>query len=441
MTDARRRVLAIMGSGETAPTMGKVHRRLVTGLGSVPKDRPSAVMLDTPYGFQENADVITAKAQDYFRETVGQELEVASFRSQELMASDPVAYERMLADVRSAAYVFAGPGSPSYALAQWSDTPVATALADKLRAGGDGGIVTFASAAAITLGPFAIPVYEIYKVGQPPHWLDGLDLMGEAGLRAVVVPHFNNAEGGNHDTRFCYMGERRLSLLEEMLPEDVFVLGVDEHTACVMDLDASTVTVEGIGRITVRRRGHMTGIAAGETLSLAELASIGQGDTSTGALGKSTAPTTAGGATGAVPEHSEQPADVAREGPLLDEVSACEKRFEKALVAGDAREATAVVLEVEAVLAAWAGDMTQSDHLERGRSALRTLLVRLGQAAENGVRDPREAIAPYVEALLQARERARADRRWHEADELRDRLLEAGVEVHDGPAGTEWSLS
>ena len=42
-------------------------------------------------------------------------------------------------------------------------------------------------------------------------WLEGMNLMADAGLPAVVVPHFNNAEGGNHDTRYCYMGERRLS--------------------------------------------------------------------------------------------------------------------------------------------------------------------------------------------------------------------------------------
>ena len=105
-----------------------------------------------------------------------------------------------------------GPGSPSYALAQWKGSQVPAVLAEKLRTGG---CVTFASAAAVTLGAFALPVYEVYKVGQRPHWLEGLDLLAEAGLRAAVVPHFNNAEGGNHDTRYCYMGERRLSALED----------------------------------------------------------------------------------------------------------------------------------------------------------------------------------------------------------------------------------
>ena len=38
-----------------------------------------------------------------------------------------------------------------------------------------GGTVTFASAASLTLGRKTIPVYEIYKVGEPPRWLDGLE--------------------------------------------------------------------------------------------------------------------------------------------------------------------------------------------------------------------------------------------------------------------------
>ena len=29
-----------------------------------------------------------------------------------------------------------------------------------------------------------------------------------------VIPHYDNNEGGTHDTRFCYLGERRLSMME-----------------------------------------------------------------------------------------------------------------------------------------------------------------------------------------------------------------------------------
>jgi len=45
--------------------------------------------------------------------------------------------------------------------------------------------------------------------GRGPPLAAGLDLLAPAtGLRAAVVPHYDNAEGGTHDTRFCYMGER-----------------------------------------------------------------------------------------------------------------------------------------------------------------------------------------------------------------------------------------
>ena len=78
----------------------------------------------------------------------------------------------------------------------------------------------FASAAALTLGSHTIPVYEIYKAGEPASWVPGLDVVRSVtGLPAVIIPHFDNAEGGHHDTRFCYLGERRLSMMERELAE------------------------------------------------------------------------------------------------------------------------------------------------------------------------------------------------------------------------------
>ena len=63
-----------MGSGETAPTMAKVHRLLLSRSGPPPVP---AVMLDTPYGFQENAPELAERAQLYFRQSIGVDLEVA----------------------------------------------------------------------------------------------------------------------------------------------------------------------------------------------------------------------------------------------------------------------------------------------------------------------------------------------------------------------------
>ncbi len=410
------RLLVIMGSGETSPTMSKVHRDLLSRAGSGP-----AVMLDTPFGFQENADDISAKAMAYFKESVQREIVVASFRDAD--AADPLAYETMLARLREASYVFAGPGSPSYALAQWSDSQVPAVLAQKLRAGG---CVTFASAAACTLGPYSLPVYEIYKVGDRLRWLDGMNLTGEIGLPAVVVPHFNNAEGGNHDTRFCYMGERRLSLLEAMLPDDVFILGVDEHTACILDLDAGTATVAGLGSVTVRRQGQMSALPTGTTVGIEDLAGSAPG----GLQVSAPAPLAAAGVG----------SSAAAADPLVADIDRFEQSFDAAIAAGDAPGAVKIALELDDLLHDWSRDTTQSDLLDRGRAGLRAMIVRLGEAAETGLQDPRMVVGPLVEALLEARTQARSDNRWADADTLRDRLLAAGVEVRDTAAGTEWQL-
>jgi len=434
------RLLAIMGSGETAPTMSKVHRSLLGRLGPPPVP---AVVLDTPFGFQGNADDLASRAVEYFRESVQAGIAVASFRSSAETGS--VGYETMLNRVREARYVFAGPGSPSYALSQWRGTQVPVVLADKLARGG---CVTFASAAAVTLGPFALPVYEVYKVGQAPHWLEGLDLMGAAGLPAVVIPHFDNAEGGTHDTRYCYMGEARLRLLEDMLADELFVLGVDEHTACILDLDEQTATVAGRGRVTIRRRGRMAHLASGETVAIAVLAGLADGGVDDNGGG---ADRRGGGGVGVGSSGGgrSQPGPVAAAGvapvgvgasPLVEELARLRSEFDGSLAGGDPLGAVKAALAVDDLIVEWSRDTLQSDELDTARSTLRSMIVRLGEAAEGGLRDPREVVGPFVEALLAARSRARADKRWAEADILRDRLVEIGVEVHDTPGATSWEL-
>jgi len=416
------RLLAVMGSGETAPTMSKVHRALLARLGPPPVP---AVLLDTPFGFQGNADDLASRAVAYFRESVQADIAVAGFRSGAETGS--VGYETMLNRVREARYVFAGPGSPSYALSQWRGTQVPVVLADKLATGG---CVTFASAAAVTLGPFALPVYEVYKVGQAPHWLEGLDLMGAVGLPAVVIPHFDNAEGGTHDTRYCYMGEARLRLLEVMLADELFVLGVDEHTACILDLDGQTATVAGRGRVTVRRWGRMAHLVPGDTVSLAALAALADDNRGDGAGRSQPGPIAAAGVAPLVVGAS----------PLLEELAGLRSAFDTALAGGDPLGAVETALTLDNLVVEWSRDTLQSDEADTARSVLRSMIVRLGEAAERGLRDPREVVGPFVETVLAARARARDDKRWAEADILRDRLVEIGVEVKDTPGATSWEL-
>lgn len=54
--------------------------------------------------------------------------------------------------------------------------------------------------------------------------------------------------------------------------------------------------------------------------------------------------------------------------------------------------------------------------------------------------DVSDALAVEVEALIEQRAAARAEKNWPEADRIRDRLAELNVEVMDGPEGARWRL-
>ncbi len=423
------RILAIMGSGETAPTMAKVHRALFERLG--PEAVP-AVILDTPYGFQENADELSARTVRFFAESVGREVGVAVYRSRDV---DALTAATAIARIREARYVMAGPGSPSYALRQWVDGPVPAALADRVR---DGGILTMASAAALTLGAVTIPVYEIYKVGADPAWLPGLDILGPAtGLRAAVVPHYDNAEGGNHDTRFCYMGERRLRMLERQLPTGTFILGVDSHTALVLDLDRQAASVSGLGGVTVRVDGRGTVFPSGSEVGIEVLAEVARELAAGGMVDIGWEPGWGGTGRSQLPgEPAPRPAT-----PLQDEVADLEGAFVHALGLGDSRGAVAALLDIDSAVEARIRAGEDSPDLDNARSTFRALIARLGEAAGTVGGDPRSAVDPFVEALLTLRARAREARDWATADLIRDQLVAAGVEVRDGADGSSWVLS
>jgi peptidase E len=390
-------LIAIFGSGETSPTMTSVHKELTA---RVSQPRLNAIFLDTPFGFQPNADELVARTISYFRQHVGRELSLASFRHSG--GATALELEQFLSRLREANYVFAGPGSPTYALRHWRDTGVRDQLVEKIA---QGGCVAFASAAAIGLGAYALPVYEIYKVGDDPSWTAGLDVLGQIGVRCAVVPHYNNREGGTHDTRFCYMGEERLRLLESMLPDDLLILGVDEYTACIIDIEAQSVTVRGRGGVTVRRGGSER-VWTQTVFPLSEFQD----------------------------SHSRAVATPSRPEPEATDHGALDRSDVDGLVSA--------ILEMESVLQERIADIAGRDERDRVRAEMRHLVIRLGAIARDGGREGvRESVAPLVDVLLSLRGEARREQRFNDADRLRTILAECGVEVQDTPSGTAWSLA
>ena len=427
------RLLVIMGSGETAPTMKVPHRRVferITASGHA----ADPVMLDTPFGFQENAPILAASTTKYFSDSVSQNVEVAGLERTD--TGDTAAVESAMTKIRDANWVFAGPGSPTFALRQWQRTDLRDVLAEKLAATdqGGGGALVFSSAAALTLGVATVPVYEVYKVGMDPWWEPGLDLLSEIGINAAVIPHYDNQEGGNHDTRFCYLGERRLAMLEPELPDGAFVLGLDEHTGVIIDLDADSAEIVGKGGLTLRRDGASVRHQAGSTIALDVIRSGGS-------IGAADAvPTTAPADSSGQPTPVDTPTDHDAALGLAATARAMESKFNDALAGGDSQAAVAAVLDLDAAIVEWSADTLQSDEMDQARRSLRSMIVKLGTAATDGLRDPRSVLGPVVDAALAARRVAREEKAYAVSDAVRDGLDAAGIEVRDTADGVEWVI-
>jgi hypothetical protein len=457
----RCRVLAIIGSGETSPTMVTVHRDLVARLGL---DRPQATVLATPYAFQENAADVSARTERYFADSVGLGVRVvagASPRADPGMAPPLIPWDdedetRQAAAIRAADWVFAGPGSPSYALAHWQAGPVAAGLRDRVLAGD--GLTVLASAAAATAGRFTVPVYEIYKAGGAPRWLAGLDLLGALGLDVALIPHYDNAEGGRYDTRHCYLGERRLAGMERDLPAGAAVLGVDEHTAVLIDLRTDGIEIRGRGGVTVRRSGDSVVLPSGTRLSVAELRDLVQGiraakagagrraDGGPGAPGAAGGPGAAGSGArepggGAGPVAGSGAGGGDEPWPLPEIMAAAEQGFGAAAGGRDADAMVGVILELEAAITQWEADTDEDQGTEQARALLRGLIGRLGRAARDGLADPRDRLRPAVEPLLTLRATLRGAGNFAAADAIREALAGAGLDISDTPEGTRWQAA
>jgi hypothetical protein len=250
----------------------------------------------------------------------------------------------------------------------------------------------------------------------------------------VVIPHYDNAEGGHHDTRFCYLGERRLVQMEALLPTDTWVLGVDEHTGLVIDLDAGRADVVGNGTVTIRVDGTSQVHPSGSTIALEHLVDPSATATTTAASTPTTATTTA---TTAAEPAAIPPATTS----LSTDIAEAAAEFDAAIEASDADGAVRAVLRAEAAIHAWSADTLQGDDADRARSTLRAMITRLGAAARDGLVDPRTIRGPLIDILLDIRAGARADKQYELSDLVRDRLAAAGITVNDTAEGAVWEIA
>lgn len=408
--------IVLMGSGELTATMVEVHKGLLSQL----EGSPQAAFLDTPAGFQLNVDQISLKAVEYFRNHVQQPLAVAAFKSREKTTA--LDAEQAFHVLRESAYILIGPGSPTYAVEQWNGSPVPEIFA---RCIANGGCLVAASAAALTVGRFTLPVYEIYKVGQKLHWVEGIDILGKFGLNLVVIPHWNNAEGGTHDTRFCFMGKPRFQKLVALLPEKVPVFGLDEHTACILNLASDEAEIKGIGAVTLLHNDRRITFKSGDRFPLDVL----RGGSVTGVWQPAEA---------AAPERPK--IGNGGQDAFWDRVHSLEASFQKGLASHNARESTNALLELDRRIWQAQADLENEEFITQARDILRELIVLLGNELASAPQDEAGCLAPLVEALIELRQNFRADKKWAEADAIRDILYRVHITVEDTEGGSHWQL-
>jgi peptidase E len=410
--------IVLMGSGELTGTMVELHKSLLQPYGR----SAVAVFLDTPAGFQLNVDQISQKAATYFRQRINRTLQVASFKSAD--DPDPFAREQAFETLRQADYVLIGPGSPTYALDQWCRSPVPDLLAEHVE---KGGCLVAASAAALTMGRLTLPVYEIYKVGQPLHWADGLDMLKRWGLNLVVLPHWNNAEGGNHDTRYCFMGAPRLQMLEALIPPGFQLLGLDEHTALVIRTAQSHATVHGVGGVTLRRSGREWVFGKGDRIPLSLLRGEAGGEPETARdTDRSRDPSPTG----------ENPASE----KVWDKLHAMADAIRTALNEGEDRRVAGGLLEMEHFIWQVLAVLEEQDGVGAAREIFRELLASLLTQFAARPPDRENCLRPLVDGLVSLRTRLRTQKKWEEADAVRDCLAQAGITVEDTPDGARWHI-
>lgn len=303
--------VVLFGSGETSPAGGAVYEALVRRMGR--STSPRIAVLETPAGFEPNSALVAGRVADFLRRRLAPFsplVEVVPMRKRGTPFSpdDPALLEGVL----RADLVFLGPGSPTYAVRQLRGSRAWHAVTARHLLGGT---IVLASAAMVAAGALALPVYEIFKVGEDPRWEEGLDLLGRHGLSLVLLPHWNNADGGKElDTSRCYMGRERFDVLCRLLEGDRTIVGLDESTALVIDPSGGRGEVVGTGSMTLIRSGRESVYAAPQTFPLSELgpfrSASGRGDVPADVWEAAMTALPPSGP--AVPDHPEVPADVRR---------------------------------------------------------------------------------------------------------------------------------
>lgn len=362
--------IVLFGSGETSPSGQKIFDNLFRKL----PDSPRVHLIETPAGFELNSDQVIRRVADFLihnLQNYGPQVEIVPARKRNTKFSPDK--QEIVAPLLESDLIFMGPGSPTYAVRQLHDS---LAWNYTLARHFLGAALALASAATIAISAYSLPVYEIYKVGEDLHWKQGLDLFALYGMSLVFIPHWNNNDGGKDlDTSRCFMGKRRFASLMELLPNEITVLGIDEHTALIMDFQSKECQVVGNGGVTLIHKDHKRA----SSMTTSDLEEMG-----------------------------------------LSEIVVRREAHIHLYQSGE----TFPLEEWFPIEIPTAGTGIPEDVWERAHFVDRNI-SRPSQPSEK------------VLELVEERQTARRNKDWARSDQLRDRIAELGWQVNDTPQGSE----
>ena len=219
---------------------------------------PVAVgILETPTGFEVNALHGWPERMDEFFKTkfTNYKPEITRIRAWRSDGENSTNDSSIVDPILQQDYLYCGAGSPGYTVRHLKGSRAAGNIERAFR---KGMTVCLGSATAMAVGAYVLPVYEIFKVGEELHWIEGINLFNEWIPHVVIIPHWNNQEGEDFDTTRCYMGVDRFNLLVKLLPRGITMLGIDEQTACVIDVTTHEAEVLGVGCVHLIKGGRET---------------------------------------------------------------------------------------------------------------------------------------------------------------------------------------
>jgi hypothetical protein len=261
--------IAFLGSGETSLAGGRIFEALARLIS----DPLYVSILETPAGFELNASLVAGRVGEFLKtrlqnykptiDLIPARKQGTKFSPDNLEILKPLLYANM---------IFMGPGSPTYVARQLQGTLAWDIIRARHRLGAT---LIFASAATISVGAWALPVYEIYKVGEEVHVKPGLNFFTDFGLNLSFIPHWNNAEGGvDLDTSRCFMGVERFEQWRKLLPVENIIVGLDEHSGIIMDFEKGLCDVLGVSSVSVVKSGSMKIYPTDVGFSLSELGEV-----------------------------------------------------------------------------------------------------------------------------------------------------------------------